>query len=126
MNTHQVFLSAVNTEKSVTGQEKNQQIFYVHANATKIDIKKAFKEIWGVEVKTVNIIQTRKKMRVAGKKGPQIKRLPKKKAVISIKDSASFEMLKFAGDKKITSVKVKAEDNKTKVVKKDNEEKTNS
>lgn len=99
MNLHQVIKSAVSTEKSVAGQELGKHTFIVHADATKNDIKNAFKEFWGVEAENVRIIKMPKKFRVAGKKVPQVKRLEKKKAIITVKAGEKFELLKFASKK---------------------------
>ncbi len=96
---YQTIKSQVTTEKSVKQQEKDQWTFYVHNDATKIDIKIAFKEIWDVDVVSVRIVKTPPKMKTMTKRGAQVKRLPKKKAIVKLKPNQNFELLKFAGAK---------------------------
>ena len=111
MNLHQVIKGVVTTEKSVNMQEKNCYVFYVHKDATKIDIKIAIKEFWGANAIKVRIVKLPSKVRVMGRKGAQVKRNPKVKAYVTFKDS--FDVLKFAGKKKKKApAKKKTENNK--------------
>ena len=105
MNSSQVIVSAHNTEKTVKDHENDQYTFFVHPDANKIEIKKAFKDMWGVKVDKVQIIKTQKKFRVAGKRKPQVKRLPKKKAIIKLMKGEKFDLLKFAKPKKAKPVR---------------------
>jgi ribosomal protein L23 len=60
----------------------------VDSSSTKIDIKKAFSEIYWAEVSDVKIINTREKFK-NWKKWPQVKRRSIKKAYVTLKDSKS-------------------------------------
>lgn len=100
MNLHQVIKGQVTTEKSVGLQEKGYYAFFVHSEATKIDIKNAFKEFWGAEVATVRLARLPKKTRLVSKGKEKTKRSEKTKAYVSFKKGSSFEILKFSGAKK--------------------------
>lgn len=78
----------------VTEKTSNQQIsgqarycFEVAPSATKIDVKKAIKELYGVDVANVNILNTREKFKYGKKRALQVKRRTAKKAYITLKNS---------------------------------------
>ena len=100
MNLYQVVISAINTEKSVKLQENNKFVFFVHKNASKDNIKEAFLRFWGKKVKSINIIKTQPKMKVINRKGKQVKRLARKKAIVSFQNNEKFELLKFTHTQK--------------------------
>ncbi len=100
MNLHQVVVGQVTTEKSVRLQENNQFAFFVHPDATKIDIKNAFKKFWGANVDSVRMARTPKKVKLVGRGKERTKRGEKAKAYIQFKKGTSFEVLKFAGSTK--------------------------
>lgn len=86
MRLYNILKKPVSTEKtSQTMIENNRYGFIVDSSATKIDIKKAIKEIYGLDVADVNITYTREKMKY-GKKGLQTRRRQEKKAYITLKD----------------------------------------
>ena len=109
MNLNQVILGQVSTEKSVKGQENDQQVFWVASGATKVDIKKAFEFFWGVKVSSVQTSMTRGKERRT-KFGQAPKRLPRKKAVVRIAKGEKFDILKFAGEKKAAKKKTQSKE----------------
>ena len=100
MNLHQVIVGAVSTEKSVASQTKDQHVFFVNPQATKIDIKNAFKEFWGVDVAKVRVLKTPEKTKLVARGKTRTKRAQKVKAYVSFKKGSNFEILKFAGAKK--------------------------
>lgn len=86
MTLYQILKRPLTTEKTSQGELlKNRYGFVVDNKATKIDIKKAVKEIYGLDVASVNVTYIRAKVKT-GKKGPQSRRKEEKKAYITLKD----------------------------------------
>lgn len=80
------------TNKSTDGEIKGVYTCYVDMSATKIDVKNAFKTIYGVEVEKVNILKTREKFHntklgIARKKGIE------KKAMVTLRNGAKIANL---------------------------------
>lgn len=90
MNAHDIILHPVITEKSMSGIADKTYTFKVAKNATKIDIKRAVEELFGVQVDKVNTLHVRGHMR---RQGRNVGYTPSwKKAVVSLKeDSKSIE-----------------------------------
>ena len=97
MNLSQVISSPVVTEKAMRHSENNQVVLTVHPDATKDEIKSALHKFFGVEATSVRVSTLPEKIRMRGRHGPQPKRKPKKKAIISLKKGQSFDILKMAG-----------------------------
>ncbi len=84
------------TNKSTDGEVKGVYTCYIDPSATKIDVKNAFKTIYGVDVSKVNVLKTREKyhntkLGVARKKGIE------KKAMVTLAAGArisNFETVK--------------------------------
>jgi large subunit ribosomal protein L23 len=76
----------------VTEKTANMQIgqpryaFEVSQDATKIDVKMAIKELYGIEVADVNIINVRSKFKFGKKKNLQARRRETKKAYVTLKN----------------------------------------
>lgn len=94
MNTAYTILGPVVTEKAMMLAEHGKYVLFIHSDASKEDVKRAVKEFYGAEVTGVQIIKMPSKMRMRGRMGPQIKRKPRKKAIITLKDGASLDLLK--------------------------------
>ena len=79
------------TEKSAILAEQNQYVFKVYPDANKIDIKRAIKEIYGVDVEEVRIIKIPPKKRRRG----QIEGIKPgyKKAIVKVKKGQKIEIL---------------------------------
>jgi len=69
------------------GLVKPRYAFQVAPSATKIDIKMAIKELYGVDVADVNILNTREKFKYGKKRGMQVRKRITKKAYITLKNS---------------------------------------
>jgi large subunit ribosomal protein L23 len=64
MRLYKILKKPITTEKtSSLSLVKNVYVFNVMKDATKIDIKKAILEIYGLEVAEVNVINTREKFK---------------------------------------------------------------
>jgi large subunit ribosomal protein L23 len=84
------------TNKSTDGELRGVYTCLVAPEATKIDIKSAFKTIYGVEVASVNVLYTRPKFHNT-RKGIAQKKGIEKKAIVTLKNGqriTNFESIK--------------------------------
>lgn len=87
MRLYKILKKAIVTEKSSDLElSQNTYVVEVSQDATKIDIKKAVKEIYGIDVASVRTLVTREKFKF-GKKGKQIRKRQTKKAYVTLKDA---------------------------------------
>jgi large subunit ribosomal protein L23 len=100
MDIFAVIKEPVTTEKSTMHSDKAKYAFKVNKDATKIEIKNAIKEIYGVEVEKVSIINVRPKTRLMKGKNLFMKRKWGKKAIIRIKGGKAIDVTKFKDVKK--------------------------
>ncbi len=89
VSVYDIIVKPVLTEKTMNMQEqKNQYVFVVDKRATKNDIKRAIKEIYGVEpikVNTINIPEKRRFNRLV--------RRPLKKAIVVLKSGDKINVV---------------------------------
>lgn len=95
METSNVLIAPVVTEKSSTAQGKGKYTFRVNSQATKVDVIKAVKKAYGVDATAVNIIPVRQKSRLAGRGRHITKRPASKKAVVTLKAKQSIDFNKL-------------------------------
>jgi len=95
MNALNVIRKPIITEKSSILEEKMIYAFWVNPKSTKIDIKNAFKTLYGVNVDTVKLVTVPKKNRKL-QKGTYNKRKETRKAYISVKSKNKLDLNKFA------------------------------
>jgi len=88
------------TEKSSIGQETGQYIFLVSKDATKIDVKRAVKEIYGADAAKVRMIIVPVKTRFVGKGREIKKRKIYKKAIVTLKNNKTIDPNKIKDIKK--------------------------
>lgn len=100
MKTFSTIIKSIITEKSSGLQAENRYTFEINKDATKIDVKNAIKEIYGVEAKEVKIIVLPSKKRLVGKGRLWTKRPVIKKAIISLKDNKKIDPNKIKEHKK--------------------------
>jgi large subunit ribosomal protein L23 len=96
MRLYDIIKKPVITEKSSTLELLWKYIVEVIDWATKIDIKKAFKEIYKLDIESVNVLKTREKFK-NWKTGKQYKRRVTKKAIVTLKnkkDKVDFSIVK--------------------------------
>jgi|TARA_Y100001960_G_scaffold313254_1_gene375984 large subunit ribosomal protein L23 len=87
MRLFRILKKPVTTEKTTNAQMlNNTYVFEVDASATKIDIKKATQELYGVDVASVNVLNTREKFKHGKKRAMQIRKRSTKKAYVTLKD----------------------------------------
>ena len=100
MKIFDIIIRPLITEKSSDQQANKQYTFVVNKTATKIDIKHAIKEIYGVEVKEVKIMITPKKSRLIRRGRLWTKRPPRKKAIVTIKGNKTIDPNKINSAKR--------------------------
>jgi len=86
-----VLLKPQITEKATFLQEKNQYVFQVFKTATKLEVKKAIKEIYGVNVEKVRIINVDRKKKRLGRTTGWKKGY--KKAIVSLPNGQEIEII---------------------------------
>ena len=88
MRLFKILLKPLVTEKTANMWiSAPRYAFEVSPDATKIDVKKAIQELYGVEVASVNMLNTRQKFKYGRKRGMQVKRRETKKAYIALKNA---------------------------------------
>mgnify|MGYP001339340714 CR=1 FL=1 len=88
---YDIILSPLVTEKSTAGSEVNQVTFRVSTDATKPEIKKAVEGLFEVKVKRVNTIRMNGKVKRF--KGHLGKRANWKKAIVSLVDGETIDIM---------------------------------
>ena len=76
------------TEKSALLKEQNKYAFRVAVKATKLEIAAAVQEIYGVKVKSVNILNFMGKLKRAGRSPIPGRRANWKKAVVTLSEGS--------------------------------------
>ena len=101
MRVEDIILAPVVTEKAVRSQEEGIYSFYVHEDATKIDVQIAMSSLWGrSDVMSVKIVKLPKKVRLIGRGKIMTKRQAQRKAYVRFSESKIFE---FAGVESVKS-----------------------
>lgn len=90
-NASQVLRFPHVTEKATDLNENNKYVFKVWPRANKTEIKEAVEDVYGVEVKKVNVINIPRKQRRLGKQKGWRKGY--KKAIVQIKKGQKIEIL---------------------------------
>ncbi|USN57853.1 MAG: 50S ribosomal protein L23 [Candidatus Peribacteria bacterium] len=67
----------------------NTYVFEVSGSATKVDVKKAILDIYGVQVASVNMVSTREKFKYGKKRNMQVRRRASKKAYVTLRDATA-------------------------------------
>ena len=90
-NAYDVIVKPIITEQSMEAADDKRYVFQVAVDATKIDIKRAVEEIFGVKVERVNTIRMKGKEKRQGAY-PAGRRASWKKAMVKLTaDSKSIE-----------------------------------
>jgi large subunit ribosomal protein L23 len=107
MDLYSVIKQPITTEKSTMLSDKGKYVFKIDPWATKVEVKNAIKEMYGVEVEKVTITTIVHKTRLIGGKNIIEKRKAGKKAVVTIKGKKAIDISKFKDFKKETTKKKK-------------------
>ncbi len=84
-----VLVGPVQTEKTIS--QTGKYTFLVHPKADKVLVKKALNKFYGVEAKSVNIINLPRKTRVVGRGKEITKRKEIKKAVVTLPEGKTLD-----------------------------------
>lgn len=84
-------IRSIVTEKSSKAQEKGSYTFLISKKATKVDVKNAIKEMFGVDVAKVTTSITPSKVRMIKGKYELVKRAKFKKAMVTLKGKQSID-----------------------------------
>lgn len=96
MNLSQILVRPVMTEKTVSQEVKNKFSFIVHNDATKVDVKNALMELYGVKVVKVNMLHGLPKFRLGKGRKPMQKRPASRRAIITLKAGEKLDLTKTA------------------------------
>ncbi len=91
MEPAQIILEPMITEKAVSAKAQNRYVFKVHADSTKIDIKRAVEKLFRVSVADVNTVKNHGKPRMIGWKTGRTPSF--KKAYVTLKKGQKIEEL---------------------------------
>ncbi len=86
MNSFDIIIKPILSEKSFSGIQMKRYTFKVAKNATKVDIKRAVEEVFGVEVAKVNTVNVQGKVKRRG--ATSGKRPDYKKAIVQLTESS--------------------------------------
>ena len=90
MAAQDIILRPIITEKTMDGNAQKKYTFEVAKSATKIDVKKAVEELFGVKVSKVNTLHVRGQLRRQGRSEGYTRTW--KKAVVTLtQDSKTIE-----------------------------------
>ena len=94
MNLSSVIISPVLTEKSVHGEAMNKYTLLVGDDATKVDVKSALWQLYGVRAERVNITKRTVKYKIGKNRAPMKKRHALRKAVVTLKKGEKLDLTK--------------------------------
>lgn len=86
MNARDIIKRPVITEASVLAMESNKYTFEVDTRVNKTQVRQAVEEIFGVEVKSVNILNVRGKFKRVGKYAGYTKK--RRKAIVTLTENS--------------------------------------
>jgi large subunit ribosomal protein L23 len=93
MEARQVLVRPVLTEKSYGLLDGGVYTFVVHPEATKIEIRQAVEEVFGVRVRQVNTLRRRGKVQRNRRTGVRGRRADTKRAVVTLAGGDRIELL---------------------------------
>jgi len=94
MNTFDIILRPVITEKATASEKEGKYQFFVRKNATKIDIREAFEKIYGIEAVKVNVMRTAAKTKIGRIRRPVMKKHELKKVIVTTKGKKTLDVTK--------------------------------
>jgi len=105
MKALNVIRKPVVTEKTAIMEEKQVYSFWINPAATKIDVKMAMKELYGVDAAKVRMVKASAKVRKL-RKGTFNKRQGRLKAYITLRGGAKLDLNKFGKVEKESKIKL--------------------
>lgn len=92
MNSRDVLIQPVVSEKSYGLIDENSYTFVVHPEATKIQIRQAVEEIWGVKVVRVTTLNRKGKRKRSPGRWMYGQRVSSKRAVVKLVEGDKIEL----------------------------------
>lgn len=93
MDTYEVIVRPLETEKAYIQRELGQYVFMVNCKANKAQISRAVEEIYNVNVQSVNVMNMPAKINHTRGRRMVTRRAPWKKAVVTLAPDESIEAL---------------------------------
>lgn len=93
MDTYEVIVRPLMTEKSVIAKEDGKYAFMVNSRANKIEIKRAVETIYGVSVTAVNVMNMPAKVNRTRGRHLRLRHPVWKKAVVTVASGQRIEAL---------------------------------
>ena len=93
MDIYEVIVRPLETEKAYVQRELGQYVFMVNRKANKAQISHAVKEIYNVNVQSVNVMNMPAKINRTRGRRTVIRRSPWKKAIVTLAPGESIEAL---------------------------------
>ncbi|OYQ68085.1 50S ribosomal protein L23 [Aerococcus sp. 1KP-2016] len=90
MLAHDIIIRPIITEESMKIMEDNKYTFEVATKANKTQVKQAIEELFNVDVKNVNIMNVRGKLKRMGKFAGYTRK--RRKAIVTISEEQSIEI----------------------------------
>ena len=94
MDKLNILIKPVVTEKATSHEKEGKYLFYVHTDATKVDVRNTFEKLYHVKVATVHMLRAAKKTKLGKSRLPVTKRAAYKKAIITLKEKKEVNVLK--------------------------------
>ena len=90
MLAHDVIIRPIITEESMLKMDENKYTFEVAVKANKTEVKQAIEELFNVDVKNVNIMNVRGKLKRMGRFAGYTRK--RRKAIVTIAEDQSIEI----------------------------------
>lgn len=90
MLAHDVIIRPIITEESMLKMDENKYTFEVAVKANKTEVKQAIEELFNVDVKNVNIMNVRGKLKRMGRFAGYTRK--RRKAIVTIAEGQSSEI----------------------------------
>ena len=90
MLAHDVIIRPIITEESMLKMDENKYTFEVAVKANKTEVKQAIEELFNVDVKNVNIMNVRGKLKRMGRFACYTRK--RRKAIVTIAEGQSIEI----------------------------------
>ena len=86
MIAHDIIIRPIITEESMLKMDENKYTFEVAVKANKTEVKQAIEELFNVDVKNVNIMNVRGKLKRMGRYSGYTKK--RRKAIVTLTESS--------------------------------------
>jgi len=93
MDSYQIILKPIVTEKGVSSQEDNCYLFWVNPRANKNQIKKAVEEFFGVKPLSVRTVLVKGHVKRLWRQGKTVITSTRKKAIVKLKEGEKISLM---------------------------------